>query len=346
MTQTSSETSRKDNKVHKRVLGKSGLNSSEVGLGCWQFGGDFGPITESEVSAILDDAINCGVNFWDTADVYGAGQSETYIGNYLQAHPELKQGENKVVVATKLGRSAELYPNNYSKADMRQSIEKSLKRLQVDCLDLIQLHCIPPGYLKDKTVFKDLDELKQEGLIHAYGASVETIEEAQLCLQHEGLSSLQMIINVFRQDAVSKIFEQAQNSQVGIIARLPLASGLLAGKYTKDTRFTEQDHRNYNCDGQMFNVGETFSGLPFRTGIELVNELKSLMPTEQELATNCLRWLLDHDAVTSVIAGVSKAGQLGRNAKASSLPHLSEELHERLHEFYKNKVRPLVRGDI
>lgn len=326
-----------------RLLGKSKFSCSEVGLGCWQFGGDFGDVSQAEVHSILDAALISGVSFWDTADVYGAGLSERLIGSYLKNHADRCKD---VVVATKLGRSAELYPNNYSEASLRASIEQSLMNLQKSSLDLIQLHCVPPELLAKPDLFIYLEKFKAEGLVKAYGASVETISEAKMCLQHEGLTSLQMIINVFRQDAVEELFDQAKLREVGIIARLPLASGLLSGKFTEQSVFSEQDHRNYNCDGQMFNVGETFSGLPFDKGLQLVETLRLLMPKQLDLASASLRWLLDHDAVTSVIAGVSKAEQIQRNAKVSSMPSLPAVIHQELKVFYRNLVRPNVRGDI
>jgi aryl-alcohol dehydrogenase-like predicted oxidoreductase len=251
--------------MNTRKLGKTGYEVSEIGLGCWQLGGDFGPVGDAEATAILRKARSLDVNFWDTADVYGGGQSETRIGEFAD-----KKG---VFVATKVGRNDSLFPNRYSRRGVKESIAGSLQRLGVETLDLVQLHCVPRPVLDDGEIFNIMDDLRDEGLMRHYGASVESVEEANVCLQHEGVATLQIIYNLFRQDAGDELLAKAQKQNVGIIVRLPLASGLLAGKYTKQTRFTAQDHRSYNREGKAFFVGETFSGLPFATGVELADEL-------------------------------------------------------------------------
>lgn len=321
-----------------RILGKTGYAVSEIGLGCWQLGGDFGPVGDDEARAILEAADRLGVTFWDTADVYGDGLSESRIG----AHDK----PAGVRVATKLGRSGALFPDKYTKDGVRKSLAASATRLGVETLDLAQLHCVPTPVLRDGAIFGWMDELRAEGLVRHWGASVETIEEALICLEQEGLASLQIIFNLFRQDAAAKLLPLARERNVGIIVRLPLASGLLSGRYDKSTRFTAQDHRNYNRDGQAFSVGETFSGLPFEEGVELVEELKQMVPADVALAQLALRWILDHPAVSTIIAGVTRPAQLEANVAAADLAPLGTVLHQKLASWYETRVRPLVRGGI
>jgi len=321
-----------------RTLGKTGYAVSEIGLGCWQLGGDFGPVGDDEARGILDAADRLGVTFWDTADVYGGGLSESRIG----AHEK----PDGVHVATKLGRSGKLFPDQYTKEGLRESLRGSIERLGVETLDLAQLHCVPTDVLRDGSVFGWMDELRAEGLVRHWGASVETIEEALICLEQEGLATLQIIFNLFRQDAVGRLLPLAKARNVGIIVRLPLASGLLSGRYSKSTTFTAQDHRTYNRDGQAFSVGETFSGLPFDVGVELVEELKGLVPADVSLSQLALRWILDHPEVSSIIAGVTRPAQLEANVAAAELDPLSAEMHETLASWYEERVRPHVRGGI
>ncbi|WP_127144973.1 aldo/keto reductase [Pelagibacterium montanilacus] len=322
-----------------RRLGKTGLEVSEIGLGCWQLGGDFGPVTDEDASTILANAARLGVTFWDTADVYGGGLSEHRIGTFYGKPAGL-------VVATKLGRSPALYPDKYTRGGVRESLENSARRLCVETLDLAQLHCVPPAVLKDGEIFTWLEEFKADGLIRNWGASVETIEEALICLEHDGLATLQIIFNLFRQDATEQLFDRAMEKDVGIIVRLPLASGLLSGKFRKDSEFAPSDHRNYNRDGQAFSVGETFSGLPFETGVERAEELRQFMPDGMNMTHFALRWILDHKAVSTVIAGVSRADQIGVNVEAGDLPDLPASVHEKLAAFYRERVRPAVRGAV
>ena len=323
--------------MNHRALGATGAVVGEVGLGCWQLGGDWGTVEEETAFRILETAVEMGVDFWDTADVYGGGRSETLIGRYLKAHPA------NVFVATKLGRGA-IYPNGYTRAAVRQATEQSLRRLGVDVLDLTQLHCIPMAVLQQGQVFDWLRELKQEGKICNWGASVESMDEALVCLEQEGLASLQIIFNLFRQKPIQALFPQAQAKGVAIIVRLPLASGLLSGKFAVDTRFAADDHRSYNRDGQAFNVGETFAGLPFVKGVELANGLKPLVPAGATMAQMALRWILDHEAVSAIIPGASRPEQVRSNAAASGLAPLGEALHARLEGYYQEKVHPFIRG--
>ncbi|WP_158972299.1 aldo/keto reductase [Paraglaciecola sp. L3A3] len=328
--------------MNLRKLGKTGFDVSEIGLGCWQLGGDFGPLSESQAQDILTEANSNKINFWDTADVYGAGRSESMIAQWRKQHTE---AEN-LVVATKVGRSGELFPDKYTKEKVKQSIQLSAKHLELDCIDLIQLHCVPPQVLQDGEIFTWLQDFKQEGLIKHYGASVETIEEGLLCLQDPELASLQIIFNIFRQDAIAELLPLAEVNNVGVIVRLPLASGLLSGKFKKNQTFDATDHRNYNKDGDAFSVGETFSGIPMNKGIELVEELASLVPNDFTMAQFALRWLLDQKAVSSVIAGVSKKQQIALNTSAANLAKLPDELHKKLEQFYFQSVKQHVRGNI
>ncbi len=322
-----------------RRLGKTGYEVTEIGLGCWQLGGEFGPIGDEDASTILATAARCGINFWDTADVYGNGLSEHRIGTFYGKPEDL-------VVATKVGRSSALYPDKYTKAGVRECLEASAHRLCTETIDLVQLHCIPREVIEDGEIFTWLDDFVAEGLIRHYGASVETIEEAFVCLAHERLASLQIIFNIFRQDANEALLDAAKARDVGIIVRLPLASGLLSGKFSKDTEFTPSDHRSYNRDGSAFSVGETFGGIPFEKGVELVEAMKARLPEGLDMAQMALRWILDHEAVSTVIAGVSRADQVPVNVEASTLAPLPEDLHHWLARYYREEVRPHIRGSI
>jgi aryl-alcohol dehydrogenase-like predicted oxidoreductase len=330
----------KFSRMKKRQLGKNGFEVSEVGLGCWQLGADWGnDISKDKAFEILQEAINSGISFFDTADVYGDGKSEAIIGEFL------KSTSTPLHVATKFGRSADAYPDKYSKDVLRSCVEGSLDRLRVERLDLIQLHCIPIQYLRDGKIFDWLRELQKEGLIRHFGASVETVEEGLICLQQEGLLSLQVIFNIFRQKLVSELLPQAQEKGVGIIVRLPLASGLLTGKFNKNSTFAKDDHRNFNKDGDAFNIGETFAGLPFETGIDLVETIKKdILPQNLTMVQLALRWILDHQAVSTIIPGASSTAQVIGNAEASDISGLSVETHQALTKLYKEKVHDSIRG--
>jgi aryl-alcohol dehydrogenase-like predicted oxidoreductase len=321
-----------------RRLGKTGYEVSEIGLGCWQLGGDFGPVEEEAAKAILDTANEAGITFWDTADVYGGGLSESRIGAHAKA-PGVK-------VATKLGRSSTLFPNKYTKDGLRQSLVGSAQRLGVSSLDLVQLHCVPTEVLREGLIFGWMDELKAEGLMRHWGASVETIEEGLICLEQPGCATLQIIFNLLRQDAAEKLLPLAAERDVGIIVRLPLASGLLSGKFDKNSRFDETDHRHYNRDGQAFSVGETFSGIPFERGVELVQELKGLSPEGVPMSQFALRWILDHPQVSTIIAGVSKPEQIADNVAASDRKSLFPALTKQLGDWYEKQVKPAIRGGV
>jgi aryl-alcohol dehydrogenase-like predicted oxidoreductase len=326
--------------MRKRLFDGTGIAVSEIGLGAWQLGGtEWGDVSEEEAFNTLRAAVESGINFFDTADVYGLGRSEELIGKFLKGCAE------EVFVATKMGRFPEPgWPRNFSLEAFRAHTEASLRRLGLDALDLIQLHCIPLEVLRRGEVFEWLRLLKQEGKIKNFGVSVESMEEALVSLEQTGLASLQIIFNIFRQKPIEALFDQARERSIALIVRLPLASGLLSGRYTKETKFPASDHRTFNRNGEQFNVGETFAGLPFERGVELTEALKPFVPQGMTMAQMALRWILDFEAVTVVIAGARNAAQAQANAKASDLPPLSRELHERLKSFYQEEVAMNIRG--
>ena len=322
-----------------RKFGNTDRMVSEIGLGCWQLGGDWGRIDDYTAQKVMEAAVENGISFFDTADAYGGGRSEKLLYKYL------KPLAPESFIATKLGRfEGPDGLDKFSFDDFRRFTENSLKRLGVEALDLTQLHCFPTGMMKKGEVFDWLRKLKQEGKIRSFGASVESVEEAELCLEQEGLDSLQIIFSIFRQKPITSIFDQARDKGVALIIRLPLASGLLAGRMHAGMSFPESDHRHFNSDGQCFNVGETFAGIPFKTGLELLDELKTLVPGGLNLAQMALRWILDYDAVTVVIPGSKTPGQVPENASASQLAPLPEALHEQLNRFYHERVARHIRG--
>ncbi len=328
-----------------RDFNKTGRQVSEVGAGCWQFGGDWGEVSDEQAIATLHAAVEAGVTFFDTADVYGGGRSESLIGQFLK-----ESGRSKgLFVATKLGRFSEPGGDaNYTSQAMRAHTEASLQRLGVEALDLTQLHCIPTEQLQRGDVFETLRALKAEGKIKAFGASVESMAEADLCLGVDGLSSLQIIFNIFRQKPIATLFDAAFAKQVAIIVRLPLASGLLSGKMTAQTHFAPQDHRSYNRDGEAFNVGETFAGLPFELGVQLADQVKEMTgadaSSQPSMAQVALRWCLDFDAVTTIIPGAKSPEMARVNAAAADLAPLSAASHEQLARFYSESVASAIRG--
>lgn len=323
--------------MKSRTLGKSGLKVSEIGLGCWQLGGDFGPVGDTTAQEILAAADQAGVTFWDTADVYGGGLSERRIAQYR------RDNAPGVIVATKVGRDGALFPDGYTREKVRANIEGSAQRLGVEILDLVQLHCVPFDLLKAGEIFSWLEDFQKEGLIRAYGASVETLEEACYAARHPGLASLQIIFNLFRQDAIEDLFPLAQANHVGVIVRLPLASGVLSGKMHSGQTFDPSDHRQYNRNGEAFSQGETFSGIPFETAVSLVEEMRPWIPAGMSMAQMAMRWLLDQPTVSTVITGASRPAQVIENAAVSSLPPLPEELHSRLFDYYLGRVKNEIR---
>jgi aryl-alcohol dehydrogenase-like predicted oxidoreductase len=325
--------------MHSRTFGRAGLIVPEIGLGCWQLGGGWGNDWDDGIAAqTLQAAYDAGVRFIDTADVYGDGASERSIGAFLRT-----RDDPSLVVATKLGRAG-IYPDGYTRASLREATERSLERLGVDTLDLTQLHCVPTDVLRQGHVFDWLRELQQAGLIKRWGASVESVEEGLICLEQDGLASLQVIFNVFRQKPAEELLPRAASQGVGIIVRLPLASGLLGGKITRATTFRPDDHRNFNRDGQHFNVGETFAGLELERGIAATEAVAALVPPSMTMAQMALRWILDHPEVSVVIPGASSPGQVQANVAAASVPPLGAELHEELARVYREQVREFIRG--
>lgn len=323
-----------------RRFGKTDWKVSEVGLGCWQIGGaDWGEVSDAAAFEVLNAALDTGVNFLDTADVYGLGRSEELIGRFL------KTRSDSVLVATKLGRFPDPgWPANFEYETIFKHVEASLKRLGRDHIDLIQLHCVPTEVLRRGEVFDSLRRFKETGQIKHFGVSVESMEEAAICLKQEGLASLQIIFNLFRQKPVKALFDQALAKQVGLIVRLPLASGLLSGKFTLETQFAETDHRNYNRNGEQFNVGETFAGIEFEKAIGLVEKVREIVPEGIHLADAALRWCLDHPAVSVIIPGAKRAAQVKQNTAVSEREPLPDSVHQSLKDFYQAEVSGLIRG--
>ncbi|MDB4712300.1 aldo/keto reductase [Verrucomicrobiales bacterium] len=326
--------------MKSRLLGNTGVEVSEVGFGAWQIGADWGTKIPKELAiSSLHAAVDEGINFIDTADVYGTGRSETIIGEFL------KERNETIHVATKMGRGSSEWTDGYDQ--IAKAAEDSCKRLGVPALDLMQLHCIPQQTLMVGKAFENLEKIKDLGLIKNYGASVETIEEALFCIRSSSASTLQVIFNIFRQRVISDLLQAASRNRVGIIARVPLASGLLSGKFTKDHNFAENDHRKFNCDGQMFNVGETFAGVPFESGVDFAIEVERILEGQlpnASLAQKSLRWILDHEEVTTVIPGAKNPEQTRQNAAVSAFNSLSMESHEKLSDLYKEKIDKQVRG--
>jgi aryl-alcohol dehydrogenase-like predicted oxidoreductase len=326
--------------MNRRVLGKTGFGVGEVGVGCWQLGGlCWGDVDESRAFEILGCAVDAGVNFFDTADVYGEGQSEALIGAFL------KQCPKEIFVATKIGRfPAPGWPDNFHGDVMAKHVEASLGRLGVEALDLVQLHCIPTEQLERGEVFDALRDLKAQGKIKQIGVSVESMDEALLCIKQEDMASLQVIFNIFRQKPIAVLFDKAKETNTAIIARVPLASGLLGGKLSLETKFPENDHRRFNANGELFNVGETFAGLPFEKGVAVSEKIGKRVPEGMTMAQMSLRWILDHDAVSVVIPGATRPEQVVSNCAVSGLEPLKDQLHGELAELYKTEIHDHIRG--
>ncbi len=317
-----------------RILGKTGFKVSEVSLGTWQLGGKWGEkFSWDTAEAILNEAIENGINFIDTADVYNDGLSEEAIGKFL------KKTSNKIFVATKSGRK--LVPHNtegYNRKNITGFVEDSLKRLDVETIDLIQLHCPPTEVYSSPEVFEVLDDLKKDGKIAHYGVSVEKVEEALKAIKYPNLATVQIIYNMFRLKPAEVFFKKASANNVGIIVRVPLASGLLSGKYKKDTTFSEGDHRNFNREGKFFDKGETFSGVPYDIGLEAVGELKKIFPSE-DLVKYAIRWILMDKNVSCVIPGASRIEQVKSNSSAYDVPPLSEKQMDEVLRIYDKYIK-------
>lgn len=306
-----------------------------MGLGAWQLGADWGEVSEDEAFATLEAAAEAGVTFIDTADVYGDGRSEQIVGRFAKGRPEL-------TVATKMGRRVAQVPSNYVMDNFRAWNERSLRNLGVDTLDLVQLHCPPTPVYSEDAVFDALDTLVTEQKIAAYGVSVETCEEALTAIARPGVATVQIILNAFRLKPLERVLPAAREAGVGIIARVPLASGLLSGRYDENTVFAPDDHRTYNRRGESFDVGETFSGVDFATGLEAVRRLAGFVPEGATMAQFALRWILDQPGVSVVIPGARNPGQAAANAAAAALPPLPAETLEAVREVYDELIRPQV----
>jgi aryl-alcohol dehydrogenase-like predicted oxidoreductase len=326
--------------MNMRPFAARGPRVSEIGIGTWQLGGaEWGDVPQEQALDTLRAAADAGVTFIDTADIYGSGRSERLIGQFLR-----ERGRDSFFIATKLGRRSDPgWPANFAADIIRKHTEDSLERLGVDVIDLMQTHCIPLQLLVEHRVFDTLGRLKDEGMLRYFGASVETMDEALACIDR-GVQSLQIIFNIFRRKPIDVLFERAKHEGVAIIVRLPLASGLLGGRLSRNTKFVETDHRNFNRDGQSFSVGETFAGLPFDKGVELSESLRPLAPAGSTMAQWAMRWCLDFDAVTTVIPGARSPQQARENAGASDLPSLERQVHDRLKQFYREHVAAHIRG--
>jgi aryl-alcohol dehydrogenase-like predicted oxidoreductase len=322
--------------MEMRTLGRTNRPVSVIGLGCWQLGGDWGDVSEAEALAVLHAAVDAGVTFLDTADVYGDGRSERLIGRFLRDRDGL-------TVATKMGRRADPHvAEAYTLDAFRVWTDRSRTNLGVDTLDLVQLHSPPTPVFADDRVFDALDTLVAEGRIAAYGVSVETCDEALRAIARPGVATVQIILNVFRRKPLEQVLPAASAAGVGIIARVPLASGLLSGKYDESTRFAANDHRSYNRHGEAFDVGETFSGVPYDVGVAAAREVAGLTPAGATTAQLALRWIVDQPGVSTVIPGARNTAQARGNAEAVDLPPLSDDVLDRLRDVYDRDIREHV----
>jgi aryl-alcohol dehydrogenase-like predicted oxidoreductase len=321
--------------MRERPLGKTGRQASEIGFGAWQIGADWGEVDEDEALATLHAAVDAGVTFFDTADVYGDGRSEKLVGRLRKERPE-------ITVATKMGRRLDQTVANYSPEHFRAWNDRSRENLDMARLDLVQLHCPPTDLYYHPEVFEDLEKLVEEGRIASYGVSVERVEEGLKAIEYPNLATVQIIFNPFRQRPAELFLREAAKRDVGVIVRVPLASGLLSGKYTRDTTFSADDHRTFNRHGEQFDVGETFAGVPFEVGLDAVEELRPLVPQSATLAQLALRWILMHDGVTTVIPGARNADQARANAAAADLPPLTDDAMDRIAAVYRERIAPQV----
>jgi aryl-alcohol dehydrogenase-like predicted oxidoreductase len=334
----SREYSGKDGTLKYRDLGQTGMRVSEISLGTWAFGDGWGTVSEDDALGALNRAVDLGVNFLDTADVYGDGRSEKLIATLLKARPN-----DEILVATKAGRRLDPHtPEGYDYDNLSAFVERSLNNLGVEALDLLQLHCPPTEVYRQDSTFEALDRLQEAGKVLNYGVSVEKVEEARMALDYPGVATVQIIFNIFRQKPAEEFFPLAEERNVGILARVPLASGLLSGKMRSDRVFTEDDHRNFNREGQAFDKGETFSGVDFETGLLAAEELKELVPEGNTLAQFALRWILMHPAVSCAIPGGKNSAQVEDNVAAADMAPFSDDVMQRAREIYDGHVREEV----
>ncbi|MBL7501783.1 aldo/keto reductase [Frankia sp. CNm7] len=320
--------------MEQRVLGRTGRAVSVVGLGTWQLGADWGAVDEDAALDVLAAAAEAGVTLFDTADVYGDGRSERLIGRFLREHPG-----SGIMVATKMGRRLAQLPENYVLANFRAWNDRSRRDLGVDRLDLVQLHCPPSAVLTSDEVYDALDTMVAEGRIAHYGVSVETVAEGLAAVSRPGVASVQIILNAFRRKPVEEFLPAARAAGVGVLARVPLASGLLSGRYDEHTVFDPSDHRSFNRKGEAFDVGETFSGVDYATGVAAAREFAALSDHPARLA---LRWVIDQPGVTTVIPGARNRAQVVDNAAAAAAPPLDEPLEESIRDLYDRRIRELV----
>lgn len=321
-----------------RLLGKTGYNISAISLGTWQVGGKWGStFSYDNAEQVLNTALENGINFIDTADVYSDGESEKAIGKFL------KRRREKIYVATKCGRQIQPHVNEgYQPSVLRRYVEDSLKRLQTETLDLIQLHCPPTGVYYRPEIFELFDKLKQEGKIQNLGVSVEKVEEALKAIEYDNVTTVQIIFNMFRQRPSELFFKEAKRRNIGVIVRVPLASGLLTGNYSSNTKFEEGDHRYFNREGKGFDRGETFSGINYETGLKAVAELKNFFPINTNLAAMALRWILAFDEVSCVIPGASRKDQVTSNLEALDMQALTDEQIKQVQQLYETLIKPSV----
>jgi aryl-alcohol dehydrogenase-like predicted oxidoreductase len=323
--------------MEQRVLGRTGRQVSVIGLGAWQLGADWGEVGEDEALATLSGALDAGVTFIDTADVYGDGRSERIIGTLLHGRPDAG-----LTVATKMGRRVPQEPSAYTLDNFRAWTDRSRANLDVDTLDLVQLHCPPTPVYSTGAVFDALDTLVQEKRVAAYGVSVETCAEALTAIARPGVASVQIILNMLRLKPLDEVLPAARAAGVGIIARVPLASGLLSGRYDEHTTFPADDHRTYNRHGEAFDVGETFSGVDFGTGLAAVRRLRPLVPPGATMAQFALRWIIDQPGVSAVIPGARNPAQASANAAAADLPPVGPAASDEVRATYDDLIRPMV----
>jgi aryl-alcohol dehydrogenase-like predicted oxidoreductase len=321
--------------VENRELGRTGRQVGVVGLGAWQLGADWGEVTEDDALATLNTAVDAGVTFIDTADVYGDGRSEQIVGRLIKERPGL-------TVATKMGRRVPQEASSYNLDNFRAWNDRSRENLGVDTIDLVQLHCPPTAVFSDQAVYDALDSMVEDNRIAAYGVSVETCEQALTAIARPGIATVQIILNAFRLKPLEQVLPAAAEAGVGIIARVPLASGLLSGRYDRDTSFGEDDHRNFNRNGESFDVGETFAGVDYETGLTAVERLRHLVPDGMTMAQFALRWIIDQPGVSVVIPGARNQRQAEANAEAARLSPLDEQTHAAVTAVYDELIRPLV----
>jgi len=323
--------------MHYRQLGRTPWKVSDISFGAWAIGGAWGQVSDEESMAALHAAIDCGVNFIDTADVYGDGRSERLIARLK------KERREEIVVATKAGRRLPRQTvEGYSRQNLNAWIEDSLRNLAVDSIDLLQLHCPPTALYDDAEVFEMLDDFVKAGKIRYYGVSVEKVDEALKAVEYPNVQTVQIIFNCFRQRPADVFFDRAREKKVGILARVPLASGLLTGKFRADSTFAKDDHRNFNRHGEAFDVGETFSGVDYQTGLRAVDEIRKLVPAGMNMTQLALRWILMFEAVTCAIPGGKRPAQILENCRTSDQAPLSAAAMEQIEQIYKQQIAPQV----